>query len=102
MPFPFRKLGIPDLILVEPKVFGDDRGFLVEAYKKSDFVANGIADEFVQDGHIERHVRTVRIYAKTQRVHRHAFPLIQDIETDIALATRSMDASVLIQDRDFA
>ncbi len=51
MPFQFQILRIPDLILVEPKIFDDNRGFLMEAYKKSDFAANGIPDEFVQDIH---------------------------------------------------
>lgn len=83
--------------------------YIVDDYRDA-FQRNGVpyvyfdgreADEFVRDSHIERHVRTVRIYARTQRVHRHAFPLIREIETDIALATRSMDASLLIQNRDF-
>lgn len=51
MPFEFEKQRIPEIILVKPKVFGDDRGFFKETYKKSDFVNNGIAEEFVQDNH---------------------------------------------------
>ena len=52
MPFRFERLKrIPDLILVEPEVFEDHRGFLMEAYKRSDFEANGIPAEFVQDIH---------------------------------------------------
>lgn len=51
MPFRFQRLGIPGLILIEPRVFEDSRGFLMESYKKSDFEVNGIAAEFVQDIH---------------------------------------------------
>ena len=51
MPFEFEKQKIEDVILVKPKVFGDNRGFFMEAYKKSDFVANGIDVEFNQDNH---------------------------------------------------
>ena len=51
MPFSFKPLEIPDVILVEPKVFGDQRGFFMETYKKSDFKENGIPYEFVQDNH---------------------------------------------------
>ena len=51
MPFEFKKLSIPDVILVTPKVFGDNRGFFLESYKKSDFIANGIDVEFNQDNH---------------------------------------------------
>ena len=51
MPFEFEKQKIEDVILVKPKVFGDNRGFFMETYKKSDFFANGITEEFVQDNH---------------------------------------------------
>ena len=51
MPFEFEKQKIEDVILVKPKVFGDNRGFFMETYKKSDFVANGIDVEFTQDNH---------------------------------------------------
>lgn len=51
MAFEFKKLSIPDVILVEPKVFNDERGFFLEGYKKSEFFANGIGVEFNQDNH---------------------------------------------------
>ena len=51
MPFEFERLKIEDLILVKPKIFGDNRGFFAECYKKSDFVLNGINVDFVQDNH---------------------------------------------------
>ena len=51
MPFRFQRLGIPGLVLVEPRVFEDSRGFLMESYKRSDFEADGIFAEFVQDIH---------------------------------------------------
>lgn len=51
MPFEFKKLAIKDVQLIIPQVFGDERGFFLESYKKSDFAANGITDEFNQDNH---------------------------------------------------
>jgi dTDP-4-dehydrorhamnose 3,5-epimerase len=51
MPFNFIKQNINGLVLIEPKVFADDRGFFVESYKKSDFAANGIDSNFLQDNH---------------------------------------------------
>ena len=42
MPFEFERQKIKDVILVKPKVFGDNRGFFMEAYKKSEFAENGI------------------------------------------------------------
>jgi dTDP-4-dehydrorhamnose 3,5-epimerase len=51
MPFEFRKLDIPDVLLITPKVFEDKRGFFVESYKFSEFDLNGIKERFVQDNH---------------------------------------------------
>ena len=51
MPFEFVKMGIPDVILIKPKVFGDERGFFMETYERSDFEKAGIKGEFVQDNH---------------------------------------------------
>ncbi len=51
MPFTFTKLEIPEVILVEPKLFRDERGFFAETYKASEFKANGINVDFVQDNH---------------------------------------------------
>lgn len=51
MPFEFERQKIKDVILIKPKVFGDNRGFFMETYKKSEFYANGIEVEFNQDNH---------------------------------------------------
>ena len=51
MAFKFERTGIEDVIVVTPQIFGDDRGFFSETYKKSVFVENGIKDEFNQDNH---------------------------------------------------
>ena len=49
MPFTFKRLSIPDVILIEPRSFSDDRGFFFESFKESDFFSNGIDKKFVQD-----------------------------------------------------
>ena len=49
MPFNFKKLDIPDVILIEAKSFSDDRGVFFEGFKESDFFSNGIKIKFVQD-----------------------------------------------------
>lgn len=51
MPFEFMKTEIPDVVLIKPRVFGDERGFFMETYKKSDFEKAGIDTDFVQDNH---------------------------------------------------
>lgn len=42
---------IPDVFMIEPKVFGDDRGFFLESYNRRSLVSLGIVYEFVQDNH---------------------------------------------------
>jgi len=51
MPFEFIKTQIPDVILIKPKVFVDERGFFMETFKKSEFTKAGIDVLFVQDNH---------------------------------------------------
>lgn len=40
---------IPDVLLIEPRVFHDERGFFEETYEKNRYVDAGIVEEFVQD-----------------------------------------------------
>ena len=49
--FRFRTLAIPGLLLIEPKVYSDERGFFFEAYNYRDFQAAGLDAPFVQDNH---------------------------------------------------
>ncbi|MDD3593084.1 MAG: dTDP-4-dehydrorhamnose 3,5-epimerase [Candidatus Gastranaerophilales bacterium] len=51
MPFEFVNTELEGVILIKPKVFGDERGFFLESYKKSDFQKAGINAEFNQDNH---------------------------------------------------
>lgn len=51
MSFRFKKLEISDVILIEPHVFEDGRGFFLETYRQEDFRGAGIALPFVQDNH---------------------------------------------------
>ncbi len=46
------KTDIPDVLIIEPKVFGDERGFFFESYNERAFAeATGISAHFVQDNH---------------------------------------------------
>ncbi len=40
---------LPDVFLIEPAVFRDERGFFTETYQRSRFAAAGIPQEFIQD-----------------------------------------------------
>ena len=48
----FIKLSIPDIILIKPTVFEDDRGFFMESYHIDKFNSGGIKCNFVQDNHV--------------------------------------------------
>jgi dTDP-4-dehydrorhamnose 3,5-epimerase len=47
--FNFVKTKIRDLYIIEPKVFGDNRGYFMETYSRKDFFDAGLTMEFVQD-----------------------------------------------------
>ena len=42
---------LKDVVILEPKVFGDERGFFLEAYNEATFRALGLPTRFVQDNH---------------------------------------------------
>ncbi|HVZ98405.1 MAG TPA: dTDP-4-dehydrorhamnose 3,5-epimerase [Chitinophagaceae bacterium] len=46
---PFYSTPLPGLLIYEPKVFGDSRGYFFESYNKKYFTAEGITYDFVQD-----------------------------------------------------
>lgn len=58
MVFQFQRLEIPDVILIEPNIYEDERGFFIEAYKFSEFSGFGIKEWFVQENH-SKSVRSV-------------------------------------------
>lgn len=48
----FRRLAVPDVVLIEPKVFTDDRGLFFESFNAHEFErGTGLRREFVQDNH---------------------------------------------------
>ena len=47
--FTFTQTEIPGVVVIEPQVFGDDRGYFMETYQKDQFAEAGIDKEFVQD-----------------------------------------------------
>jgi len=60
MPFKFTRMSIPSIILIEPRVFPDHRGFFLELYKHSDFLSSGIPEHFVQDNYSRSEKGTLR------------------------------------------
>ena len=60
MPFTFTPGPIEGLVIIEPRVYADDRGFFMESFKASDFAAAGIPGPFVQDNHSRSRRGTLR------------------------------------------
>lgn len=61
------RLAIPDVILVEPVVHRDDRGFFLETYRADRYRDGGIAEAFVQDNHSRSQRGTLRgLHAQRQ------------------------------------
>lgn len=55
-----RALALPEILLIEPRVFRDPRGFFLESYHRDRFAAIGIDVEFVQDNHSRSVQGTIR------------------------------------------
>lgn len=48
MGFIFKKLAIPEVILIEPQIYSDNRGYFFESFKEKEFITYGMA-KFIQD-----------------------------------------------------
>lgn len=79
---------LPDVLLLEPRVYGDARGFFMESYNKRVFAELGLAVEFVQDNHSRSgrnvlrglHYQIVQPQGKLVRVVRGA---VFDVAVDL-------------------
>ncbi len=56
----FTPVALPGVMIIEPKMFSDERGYLMETYKKSEFVAAGVNADFVQENHSRSVYGTLR------------------------------------------
>ena len=60
MPFKFSKLSIPEVVLIEPRIFADPRGFFVELFKSTEFQANHVPASFAQVNHSKSQKNVLR------------------------------------------
>ena len=56
----FQPTAIPEVVLIEPKVFGDERGFFLESWNARTFAEAGLDLAFVQDNHSRSAVGVLR------------------------------------------
>lgn len=84
--------GIDGLYILEPKIFGDNRGFFMEVYNKEEFKSIGLDVEFVQDNHSKSkkgvlrgmHLQTKHSQGKLIRVVKGA---IYDVVVDLRVGS---------------
>ena len=81
---------IPDLFIVEPTVFGDERGFFMETYNKKEFQELGIELEFVQDNHSRSKKGTLRgLHFQKKFPHAKLVRVIKGEVYDVAVDIRA-------------
>ncbi|HNV85713.1 MAG TPA: dTDP-4-dehydrorhamnose 3,5-epimerase [Candidatus Omnitrophota bacterium] len=51
----FIRMSVPDVVLIEPGLFEDSRGFFYESYNQKVFATEGLPSDFVQDNHVRSH-----------------------------------------------
>jgi hypothetical protein len=69
LPYTITPTHIPDLLILEPKVFGDSRGFFFESFNQQDFnQVTGLSMNFVQDNHSRSSVRIENLIQLNQRL----------------------------------
>jgi dTDP-4-dehydrorhamnose 3,5-epimerase len=85
----FRETEIDGVILVEPDVYADDRGFFLETYHEAKYREGGIPESFVQDNH-SRSVRgTLRgLHAQHPRAQGKLVRVIEGEIFDVAVDAR--------------
>ncbi len=80
---------IPEVILIEPQVHGDARGFFMETYQKERFAAAGIPDAFVQDNHSGSGHGILRgLHYQIQQPQGKLFRVISGMVFDVAVDIR--------------
>ena len=87
----FKKIetGIEGLYIIEPTVFGDNRGFFLESYNKKEFEEIGIADEFVQDNHSKSKKGVLRgLHFQTKHSQGKLVRVIKGAVFDVAVDLR--------------
>jgi dTDP-4-dehydrorhamnose 3,5-epimerase len=80
---------LPGTLLLEPRVFGDDRGFFLESYSQRVFAELGITDAFVQDNHSYSERNVVRgLHYQIQQAQGKLVRVIAGEILDVALDLR--------------
>lgn len=84
------RLAIPDVVLIEPKVFGDERGFFYESFNQKAFnEATGTNHQFVQDNHSRSSKGVLRgLHYQIQQPQGKLVRVVQGAVFDVAVDIR--------------
>jgi dTDP-4-dehydrorhamnose 3,5-epimerase len=86
---------IPDVVVLEPKVFGDARGFFLESYNEEAFrQATGTAQAFTQDNHSRSSKGVLRgLHYQTQQPQGKLVRVVRGAVFDVAVDIRPTSAT---------
>ena len=84
------RTAIPDLLIIEPKVFGDDRGFFFESFNRRKFAElTGCDVDFVQDNHSRSAKNVLRgLHYQIQHAQGKLVRVVQGAVLDVAVDIR--------------
>jgi len=90
MPYTVTKIAIPDVLILEPKVFGDARGFFYESFNAKDFAeSTGLDVSFVQDNHSKSAKGVLRgLHYQIQHAQGKLVRVVQGEVFDVAVDLR--------------
>lgn len=80
---------IPDVLVLEPRVFGDERGFFFESWNQREFARLGLPAHFVQDNHSKSARGILRgLHYQTQQVQGKLVRVVAGEVFDVAVDMR--------------
>lgn len=86
--------GIKGLVVLEPQVFGDDRGFFMESYNKREFAEIGLNMDFVQDNHSKSRKGVLRgLHFQTKHPQGKLVRVIKGSVWDVAVDLRESSST---------
>lgn len=89
MPFIFNKTEIEGVYIIEPKCFGDDRGYFMETYQKDEFDKAGLKYNFVQANQSKSHKGVLRgLHFQTRKPQAKLVRVVQGEVYDVAVDLR--------------
>lgn len=87
--FNFIKTELPGVLIIEPTVFGDERGYFMETFQKEEFAAAGIDHDFVQDNQSKSSRGVLRgLHFQTQHTQGKLVRVVSGEVFDVAVDCR--------------